>query len=115
MRKCKLLFFIACEDVTALGMEDGVILDSQVSASSNNSLSTSPPFARLNSPLGSWVALSSDLHPWLQVDFLKHAKVIGIITQGQASSYFVGTFTVSFGNNNEDFQQYKEFERVKVL
>ena len=100
-------------------MENGVITDSQVSASSTQTWSNSPPLARLNlepvSPLGSWVALSSDSSPWLQVDFLTHAKISGIITQGQTdTSSFVATFTVSFGNNNEDFENYKEFESVKV-
>ena len=100
-------------------MENGVVLDSQVSASSIKTWSNSAPLARLNlqpaSPMGSWVALSSDSYPWLQVDFLTHAKISGIITQGQAdTSSFVATFTVSFGNNNKDFQKYKEFEIVKV-
>ena len=100
-------------------MENRAIVDSQISASSVHAWSTSPTLARLNlqlpSPLGSWVASSSDSSPWLQVDFLTHAKVIAIITQGQADTpSFVGTFTVSYGNNNEDFQQYEEFESVRV-
>ena len=100
-------------------MENGFILDSQVSASSIHTWSNSPPLARLNlqpaSPLGSWVALSSDSYPWLQVDFLTYAKISGIITQGQAdTSSFVATFTVSYGNNGKDFQNYEEFESVKV-
>ena len=100
-------------------MENGAILDSQVSASSTHALSNSPALARLNlqppSPLGSWVASSSDSSPWLQVDFLTHAKISGIITQGQAdTSSFVATFTISFSNNNKDFQSYEEFASVKV-
>ena len=100
-------------------MENGAILDSQVSASSTHTWSNFPTLARLNlqpaSPLGSWVASSTDSYPWLQVDFFTHAKISGIITQGQAdTSSFVATFTVSFGNNNKDFQKYEEFRRVKV-
>ena len=101
-------------------MEDGNITDSQISASSRNTWSCSPPLARLNlqsaSPLvGGWTASSSDSHPWLQVDFLTHTKVTGIATQGLSSSAaFVDKFTISYSNNNQDFEQYEEFGSIKV-
>jgi hypothetical protein len=102
-------------------MENGTILHSQVTASSTDNYKTSPPLARLNlqetsTHEGGWLAGGNDLHPWLQVDFLEYAKVTAIITQGRQTSTanFVHEFTMSYGNNNEDFQQYEEFGIVKV-
>ena len=112
--------FIGCENVTSLGMENETILDSQVSASSKKAWQNSPPLARLNlqptTPLQTgWVAKEDDQSPWLQVDFMAYAKVTAIITQGdESNSYFVETFTVSYSNNNEDFQPYDEIGIVKV-
>jgi hypothetical protein len=102
-------------------MENGTILRSQVTASSTANYKSSPPLARLNlqeTPTheGGWFAGGEDLHPWLQVDFLEYAKVTAVITQGRqmSTANFVHEFTVSYGNNNEDFQQYAEFGIVKV-
>ena len=111
-------FFSGCTNIKPLGMENGTILNSQVSASSKNAWQSSAPLARLNlqpmSPLLSgWVPNTGDPSPWLQVDFLSYAKVTAILTQGDDSN-FVRTFTVSYSNNNEDFQLYKEFGLVKV-
>jgi hypothetical protein len=100
-------------------MENGTILNSQVSASSENAWQSSAPLARLNlqpvSPLLSgWLPNTADQSPWLQVDFLAYAKITAILTQGDDDTKFVRTFTVSYGNNNEDFQPYREFGSLKV-
>ena len=102
-------------------MENGAILHSQVTASSTASYKNSPPLARLklqetSTHEGGWLAGGNDLYPWLQVDFLQYAKVAAIITQGlqTTTANFVHKFTVSYGNNKENFQQYEEFGIVKV-
>ncbi|XP_028408770.1 uncharacterized protein LOC114531336 isoform X2 [Dendronephthya gigantea] len=108
-----------CANVTRLGMENETILDSQIDASSLNDMGNPAAQARLNlqpaSPLlGCWIALSSDLKPWLKVDFLAYAKITGIETQGRPdSASFVEKFTLSYGNNNDDFVEYKEMGIVK--
>ena len=99
----------------ALGMEDGRIPDSAISASSFVNEGTHPRLVRLNSPSG-WVADHHDPKPWLQVDLGKDAVIKKIATQGKRGVYhWVKTYTLSSRANEEtDWSTYKENEDVKA-
>ena len=72
-----------------LGMEDGRIQDSQLTASSQYSDDLAPAYARLNQPAveggsgGAWHPKGSDTSKWIQVDLSIITMVTGIISQGR--------------------------------
>ena len=92
------LLLKACME--ALGMEDGRIPDSAISASSFYSEGTH----------------SNDPQPWVQVDLGKDAMIKKIATQGRRGAYWwVRTYTLSSRANGEtDWLTYKENEDVKA-
>lgn len=49
-----------------MGMENGVLSDAQITASSSSSIDTTPNHARINDKSG-WQPNSLDSHPYLQV------------------------------------------------
>ncbi|XP_072029250.1 uncharacterized protein [Amphiura filiformis] len=76
-----------------LGMEDGRIKDSQITASSTwPSQSVQVANARLNRPgnwpiyAGSWCAATNNINQWIQVSLNDSQMLGGIITQGRSSS-----------------------------
>ncbi|XP_049862899.1 hemocytin [Schistocerca gregaria] len=78
----------APECVEVMGLENGMMYDEQLTASSvlNGDLHTfGPSQARLNKN-GAWVPGISDTSQWLQIDFVTPSIVTGIITQGAPSS-----------------------------
>ena len=95
-------------------MEKGLILDGQITASSEQSSTYRPATGRLNS--GGWQPLSSEnVNSWFQVDFETFTTVKSIFTQGhQNSEYWVMTYFLSFSNDGINFQDYLEFGKVKV-
>ena len=99
----------------ALGMEDGRIPDSAISASSFYSEGTHSNLVRLNSP-SAWVAVNNDPQPWVQVDLGKDAMIKKIATKGRRGAYWwVRTYTLSSRANGEtDWLTYKENEDVKA-
>ena len=107
------LLLKACME--ALGMEDGRIPDSAISASSFYSEGTHSNQVRLNSP-SAWVAHHHDPQPWLQVDLGRDAIIKKIATQGKHGSYhWVKTYTLSSRANEEtDWLTYRENEDVKA-
>ena len=99
-----------CYDPKDLGMESGEILDTQLSASRED---YPTPGGRLNGPSG-WRGGAFSFDIWYQVDFIKHAKVTSIKTQGEASSYYVKVFKLLYGSNGVDFREYVDVMRTKV-
>ena len=95
----------------ALGLEDKIIPDSSITASSG----AQPSLFRLNSP-SAWVADHSDPEPWIQVDLGKDAVIKKIATQGKLGAYqWVRTYTLSSrANGDTDWMAYKENDDVKV-
>ena len=96
---------------TKFGMEDGTILDAQITASSKtvNSVSTYSAYnSRLNKPAqgfksaGGWCAAVSDLDQWLKVDLGAVRPVSGIMMQGRdGSDKRVVSYTVSHHNGDD--------------
>ena len=107
------LLLKACME--ALGMEDGRIPDSAISASSFLHGGSLPSMVRLNSTF-SWIAADNDSQPWVQVDLGKDAMIKKIATQGRRGAYWwVRTYTLSSRANGEtDWLTYKENEDVKA-
>ena len=107
------LLLKAC--IEALGMEDGRIPDSAISASSFVNEDTHPRLVRLNSP-SAWVAAYNELKSWVQVDLGRDAIIKKIATQGKHGSYhWVKTYTLSSRANEEtDWLTYRENEDVKA-
>ncbi|XP_065145308.1 milk fat globule EGF and factor V/VIII domain containing a [Paramisgurnus dabryanus] len=85
-----------------LGMEEGGIVESQISASSVDSgilglQHWGPELARLNNQgiVNAWSSASQDKTPWIQIDMQKKMRLTGIITQG-ASRMGVAEFIKAF-------------------
>ena len=98
----------------ALGMENGIISDAQIRASSIWDDNHAASQARLNfkggSKVGSWSAKTNDVQQWLQVDLgSQYAKVTRVGTQGRDdASQWVTKFKLQYGNDEARLQFYKE-------
>jgi len=98
------------------GMENGFILDHQITASSyHTSSNLSPQRARLNtinddSGPGAWCPAGTDNYGWIQVDLGQVQQVTGIITQGRHEavnnneSQYIKSFRVSYGEYENNLQ-----------
>ena len=95
-------------------MKDERIPDSLITASSSYDRSLSPSNARLNADRA-WCAKGKDPNPWLQVDFIWTVIVSRIQTQGRQNyNQWVKKFTVSYKQDGNSFQPYKENGVIKV-
>ena len=105
--------FIECQD--QLGMENGLILDTQISASSYWSEKYAPFKSRLHKAQPNWVSSKVDTDQWLQIDVLgtngKYTKVTRIATQGRANEstkQWVTQYKVQYSNDGLSFTNYTE-------
>ena len=100
--------------ITPLGVEDGAILDTQISASSQLDNTHSAKQARLHSKAdgskwGSWSALRNDLNQWLQVDLGSYTRVTRVATQGRnAFNEWVTKYRLQYSDDGATFDLYKE-------
>ena len=93
-----------------LGMEDGSIPDSNITASTTHGhCSTSN--GRLNNlggngKAGAWCAASGDRQaPWFQVDLGEQTQVEGVITQGRSdANQHVTAYQVQYSDDETDWQ-----------
>lgn len=104
---------VECQD--QLGMENGLILDTQISASSYWSASNAPSKSRLHKAEPNWVSSKVDTNQWLQIDVLgtngRYTKVTRIATQGRASEaakQWVTQYKVQYSNDGLSFTNYSE-------
>ena len=89
-------------------MQNGLIHDVQINASSNESHSTSPQLGRLNGP-ASWLPAVDDSDRWFQVDFIAKVFVDEVQTQGHGrSDFFVQTYKLLYGDDGYIFTEYGE-------
>ncbi|XP_028582470.2 discoidin, CUB and LCCL domain-containing protein 2 isoform X1 [Podarcis muralis] len=111
-----------------LGMESGVIADSQINASSflewpeqvGQPSTWRPERARLKRPGHSWAAFTNDEYQWLQIDLNKEQRITGIITTGSTLAeyhYYVSAYRILYRNDGQKWTVYKEpgVERDKVF
>ena len=123
MRNCHLFFTIqVCKDPKALGFEEGIIKDSQITASSEYSQEHAAKYGRLNfqGQVGreaSWSTKSNDDQQWLQVDLQHEVYLTGISSQGRGDckcNQWVKSYTVSYSNNGTYFIDFKQNGDIKV-
>lgn len=115
-------FVNAIECDKALGMENGLIADGQITASSYLSGSHEPFLARLHlkpvplGRIGAWASLYNDLNQWLQVDVGRQYNVSRIATQGrQDISQWVSKYKLQFSEDGVMFYNYtNELGQIKV-
>ena len=117
------LIIILCKetdwfDPVPLGMQDGMIVDSQIAASSSKYFLSGASNARLNlteTTYGGWIAADQDSDPWLQVNFISNVTVTGIATQGlEDGQHWVNNYTVVFGYDRDSLNDYKVNGAIKV-
>ena len=108
----------ACD--SDLGMEDGRIPDSSITASSEWDHYHGPRYARLNhqqaNPIkGAWSAKYMNLNQWIQADLGGWKLVSGVVTQGRnAHSQWVTKFTVQYSDNGETWSNVEDVNGQKV-
>ena len=96
-----------------LGMENGAISDSQISASSQGNDNNGPQRARLNrkqegKKMGAWCSLKNDIYQWLQVDLGTYTTVTRIATQGRNEWYqWVTKYRLQYSEDGVNFHLYK--------
>lgn len=107
-------------------MENGVILDEKVTASSQYAERTGPARARLyfenTFGTGGWVPTLLDDNPWLQIDLVSQYRVTRVATQGcyhNVLSLWVIKYKLIYRSEGEYFKYYKEkdqtTEKVKIF
>ena len=101
-------------------MESGEIKNSQISASSEWDDKHRAQNGRLNFQKSNyshaWCAGENDSNPWLQVDFENLTVITEVLTQGRGNHpQWVTTFTLSYYNASDRFQQYAKVGVQKVL
>ena len=97
-------------------MENGLISDGQLSASSQWNANVAANKGRLNTYLGwnSWSSLTNDANQWLQIDVLglaTYTKVTRVATQGRGSPHYaqwVTKYKLQYSDDGVNFQYYKE-------
>ena len=106
---------LECEYTYPLGMENGAISDSQISASSQWDSSLSPKNGRLNHEQGpkkggAWAARRNNDEQWLQIDLRdQQTKVTRVGTQGRSRNrQRVRKYKLQYGNDEGSLQYFKE-------
>ena len=109
------LFAGDCIDLD-LGMENGTILDSKITASTKQSASTPAKNGRLNYTSGSsWCAGTSDTNSYLQIDLQTLHIICAVSTQGNSQAdQWVKTYTLELSKDGSTWTDYKEDGLVKV-
>ena len=106
-----------------LGMQNGQIPDSAITASSSaNANSYAPSIGRLHflssgsGKYGSWAAASNDQNQWFQVDFGSWTKVSAVATQGrQDSNQWVKSYSLSFSYDGVFWETVKNEHDLKQV
>ena len=97
-------------------MENGAILDEQITASSQWDDNHAPFQGRLHfqasgNKQGSWSAAKNDVHQWLQVDLgSQFTTVSRVATQGRNGGYtqWIYRYKLQYSNDEVNFQYYRE-------
>ena len=96
-------------------MENGAILDEQITASSQVNSDHAPFQGRLHfqettSKAGSWTAGTKDHLQWLQVDLgSQYTKVTRVATQGRNDfAQWVTKYKLTYSDDGVSFQYYRE-------
>ncbi|XP_028419313.1 uncharacterized protein LOC114545227 [Dendronephthya gigantea] len=110
-----------CRHAKRLGVENGKVLDSQLSASSEWNFNHGVLNGRLNFKAhghrqGAWSSRHNNHHQWFQVNFGLQATVTEILTQGRSNyNQWVKSYFVSYSKYGLDFITYRVNGLVKVF
>lgn len=105
-----------CTGEDPLGLESGLVLDQQMTASSEWDKNHGPENARLNfvaarGKTGSWSSQANDVNQWLQVDFLQNVKIAKIATQGrQDYDQWVKTYKIMYSEDGQMSSIFKTYQ-----
>ena len=104
-----------CED-DALGLADGYILDSEITASSELNANTPPKNGRLNYTAGlSWCASTNDSNPYLQIDLQVLHVICAVSTQGNSQvDQWVETYTLQSSTDGTTWTDFMQDGKIKV-
>nr|XP_055071373.1 discoidin, CUB and LCCL domain-containing protein 2 isoform X1 [Misgurnus anguillicaudatus] len=102
-----------------LGLESGVVSDSQITASSvwewgghgKEPTVWGPTGARLKTKRRPWAAANSDMKEWIQVDLKKEKRITGITTTGSTlieNQFYVSAYEVLYSHDGQQWNAYKE-------
>ncbi|KAG7260157.1 hypothetical protein CRUP_020888 [Coryphaenoides rupestris] len=100
-----------------LGMENGVIKENRITASSTASSWYAGPWkaslARLNlqGALNAWQAKHQDMNQWLQIELSQVKKITGIVTQGAKSlgkEMYVISYALEYSDDGVRWNQYTD-------
>lgn len=103
---------LECKD--PLGMENGVISDDQISASSQWDIPNAADRARLHlvrvQKAGAWAAASNNANQWLQIYLGSQVtKVTRVATQGRYDHVQrVTKYKLQYGNDGKSWQYFRE-------
>ena len=109
-----LLFFTAVPCSASLGMENRLIKDAQITASSQWDSNHAAIQARLNfqaggGKTGAWSARSNDANQRIQVALKSNIKLTGIATQGRnGDSQWVTKYQLQYSDDGVSFHYYKD-------
>ncbi|XP_068726479.1 uncharacterized protein [Montipora capricornis] len=119
---CKVVFFISllhcvwgdCIDWD-LGMENGLIPDERITASSVMFYEPAS-FGRLNDLRGSWCSSRYRTNEYLQIDLQSLHVICAVSTQGRGAYFsWVKKYTLRLSTDNKRWRDYKENGLVKIF
>ena len=97
----------------SLGMQNRLIKDAQITASSEWDSNHAAIQARLNfkaggGKQGAWSARSNDANQWIQVALGSFTKLTGIATQGRnGANQWVTKYKIQYSDDGVNFHSYK--------
>ena len=101
--------------LASLGMENRLIKDAQITASSEWDSNHAAIQARLNfkasgGKRGAWSARSNNANQWIQVALNSYTGLTGIATQGRNAAYsqWVTKYQLQYSDDGVNFHYYKE-------
>ncbi|XP_015763700.1 PREDICTED: receptor-type tyrosine-protein phosphatase T-like [Acropora digitifera] len=100
-----------------LGMENGVIPDSKITASSELNAGTPAKNGRLNYAAGpSWCAQTNDNNPYLQIDLQSLHVICAVSTQGNSKAdNWVETYTIQTSADGVHWTDYDNDGQPKIF
>ncbi|RUS78725.1 hypothetical protein EGW08_013512, partial [Elysia chlorotica] len=103
-----LMSTIPAECQVEMGLRDRRVHNSMISASSSRDDRHEAHTARLGTR-GTWVPAQSDIHQYIQVDFLVPAYLSGVTTQGQADGpSLVTSYKIQYSRDGITWNTYRE-------
>ena len=98
-----------------LGMESGLIKDSQITASTQHDARHAVTHGRLNfkargQTFGGWSTRWSNVNQWIQVDLLGYKKITRVATQGRNRDYnqWVTKYKLLYSDDGVTFRFYHD-------